>query len=630
MKKLHSLFLVFTLSIFVSIQAQTKLISSNLIGSTTSWGNNDPVDLNKVFDGDFTTFLDLNDNWGFIGYDFGAAGSVVDVLKYAPRAGWANRMNGAILRGSNSSNFLNEFDVLYIIPEVPTEGVLTEGIVAAQKAYRYVYLFMSAGTYLNISEFEFYDVNSNKLTGTLIGPDLGSEWCDTCTPDKGIDGNFDTYVEAPKTIGFVGYDFGEGTETRVTSWKYAPRSGYANRLNGSILCGSNSPNYLSDYTVLSTITSDPIVGVLTEQTISDANKYRYIFWKGGVNSYGNISELELYFQTEPALSVSKNEIVLDTYYSAESVYLSSSNLTENITVNKPAGITVEPAIIPVNKETEIYIFWDSITPVDGDIIFSSGTGKDTIKIKCVDDSQCYTPYSTEEMNFVFDPGINSFANFAGWGQKALVNVIHQPELVYCGASSATVGDSVNHCAGSLDVNLTGAFEPNSTYLVRAMIKTLGGSFQLGVWGWSEGQADKNYEIDTEGEWQQVEFTFTTGDIISSNCGMFVNNCGNTTGLLAFVDNWELYQMFPTALSNPELNEAKVFIQNRKIVLEYFNDFATDDKITIFNLSGTVIFNETFNSIIGKNYKIIDLELSAGVYLVKVKINNRISVIKLIR
>ncbi len=548
MRKFYSILLA--LSILATINAQTKLTSPNLIGSTTNWGNNNTVDLNVVFDGDFNTFMDVNSNWGFIGYDFGTAGATVASFKYAPRneAQWTGRLVGAVLRGSNSSNFLNEFDELYTIPVAPPLAELTEAAVFATKPYRYIYLFMGGGTYSNISEFELYDAGSSKLTGTLIGQEKGSSWCETCTPAMGVDGNFDTYVEGPTTISFVGYDFGEGNETVVTSWKYAPRSGFAGRVNGSELRGSNSPDYLTTYTVLSTVTTEPSEGVLTEATVADANPYRYIYWSGKVDSYANISELELYFQTEPVLSISKSAIVLDGNYPVETFLVSSSNLSDDITITTPEGIVVEPAVVSKNKEVEVYAFWDGTAPVEGDIVLSSGSAQTSLRVKTVDDSQCYVPYSTTDMNYVLDPGLNSLSNFAGWGRKAVRNLLNDPSNVYCGASSISIGDSLNTCAGSLDVNLTGAFEPNTTYIVRAMLKTMGGSFQLGVWGWTEGQGDLNNVYDTQGEWQQVEFTFTTGETIPSSSGTFINNCSGCTGVKAYADNWEIYNYSQPVLS----------------------------------------------------------------------------------
>lgn len=279
----------------MSSYGQTKLTSTDTIGTTTAYGDDSPVSLAVAFDGSTDTYLDNNENWGFVGYDFGTTGATIDTFKYAPRASWASRMNGAVLRGSNSSNFLNDFDELYTISSDPTEGELTTAFIGSTTTYRYIYLFLGSGTYSNVSEIEMYDADGTELSGTIIGQEDGSEWCSTCTPDQAFDGDFDTYVEGPATIGFVGYDFGEGSEVTLTSWKYAPRTDYPGRMTGTELRGSNSLNYLSDYTVLATVSSEPSTGVLTQGTISDANSYRFVYWNGNDDSYANIAELELYY-----------------------------------------------------------------------------------------------------------------------------------------------------------------------------------------------------------------------------------------------------------------------------------------------------------------------------------------------
>ncbi|PHN02720.1 Ig-like domain-containing protein [Flavilitoribacter nigricans] len=287
-------------SVFFNASTEDPITSADLIGSTTNWPNNDPADLTKAFDGDFDSFIDTWENWGFVGYDFGeGTGVEVAYWKYAPRTGYADRMNGSELRASNSADFLNDYVRLDSIGVIPVEGVLTQDTINSTTAYRYVYWFGGGGTFSNIAELQFLDADGNPLIGTQIGQEGASVWCAECTYDKAFDGDIETYVEGPQTIGFVGYDFGAKKGATLKSWKYAPRPGWAQRLSdgqgsNSELRGSNDPNYLNNYTVLYTVTETPPAYALTTGQITDDTPYRYVYWAGGPASYGNIAELELF------------------------------------------------------------------------------------------------------------------------------------------------------------------------------------------------------------------------------------------------------------------------------------------------------------------------------------------------
>jgi hypothetical protein len=107
--------------------------------------------------------------------------------------------------------------------------------------------------------------------------------------------------------------------------------------------------------------------------------------------------------------------------------------------------------------------------------------------------------------------------------------------VYCGAGSIKIGNGTTTGSGSLDIAMAGILQPNTAYRVKVMIKTIGGSFHLGV------DAAPNVEkaIDTNGEWKPLEFTFVTGATLVASPVMYINNYA-TTGLLGYVDNYELY------------------------------------------------------------------------------------------
>lgn len=288
-------------------------------------------------------------------------------------------------------------------------------------------------------------------------------------------------------------------------------------------------------------------------------------WRGNIHKFSiynktlNDSEVLFLYQGGPeeqeVLTATASSLAFDSRYAAEMFNVSGVNLGSDITITAPAGITVLPASLPKNaKDAEVVVVWDQTTPVNGDILLKSGSNEVKIAVKTADDSQCFVPLYTDVNNAVTDPGLNSLAFFAGWGTRNVSTIITDPANVYCGASSISVGNGVGTGTGSLDVTLTGALLPNTFYRVKAMVKTIGGTFQLGVFGWSAGQGDLNNQIDTQGEWKPLEFTFTTGSSLGATQGMFWNNWA-CTGTMGYIDNWEFYEAIEPQLTASITSEA---------------------------------------------------------------------------
>ena len=255
-------------------------------------------------------------------------------------------------------------------------------------------------------------------------------------------------------------------------------------------------------------------------------------------------------ESQAVISATITSLALDTDYPAEMFNVTSANLSGGLTVQAPAGIMVEPATIPANQnDVPVAIIWDATTPVDGEIVLSSGATEIKIPVKTIATNGCYTPLYSNLENIVLDPGVNNLANFSGWGEKAIVSLITDPANVYCGANSAVVGDGIAVGSGSINVDFTAMIQPLTTYRIRAMVKTMDGTFQLGVLGYELNQPDINHVIDTQGEWKPIDFTFTTGAVMGDVRVMFFNNW-QCTGTKAFIDNWEMFEYpEPTLLTN---------------------------------------------------------------------------------
>ena len=244
-------------------------------------------------------------------------------------------------------------------------------------------------------------------------------------------------------------------------------------------------------------------------------------------------------ESQSVITTTASALAFDENYPAEIFNVTSSNLSADITVTAPAGISVLPTTITKNTpDVPVTIIYDGTTAVNGNITLTSGSTVVNIPVKTASVASCFTSIYPETLtsNILGDlSGCNTLAGYAGWGTRELATIISDPTNVYCGAGSIRIGNGTTTGSGSLDIAMAGLLQPNTTYVVKVMIKTTGGTFHLGV------DAAPNIEkaIDTNGAWMPLQFTFTTGAVLGGSPVMYINNYA-CTGLLAYVDNYELY------------------------------------------------------------------------------------------
>jgi hypothetical protein len=285
-------------------------------------------------------------------------------------------------------------------------------------------------------------------------------------------------------------------------------------------------------------------------------------------------------EKQAVINATATSIAFDNHYPYESFNITGANLTQPISVTTPAGITLTDfagntiTSLPSNAtDVEVVAVWNSEIPVDGEIVLTSGSASTKIQVKSASDKECYNMLYTDISNYVEDPGLNNIAKFkGGWGATSVSNILNDPANVYCGASSIKIGDGINTGSGSLNFELTGLIAENTTYRVKVMLKTIGGSFQLGLLGWDATQGDLNFKIDTKGEWMALDTTFTTGATMGPTQWMFINNW-QCTGVLAYADNWEFYllpdpviNVSPKAVAfDPEHSSSDIFVSGLNLM-----------------------------------------------------------------
>jgi hypothetical protein len=139
-------------------------------------------------------------------------------------------------------------------------------------------------------------IGDEKMEGRLIGHS-GSWGNNPATAiAAAVDSNLNTFVDAPTSTGYVGYDFGSGKGAHLTLVRYAPRDGYPDRMVGGEIRGANDPT-LDDAVTLYTINQQPNTGVYTSATISTSESYRYIYYYAPSGNC-DIAEIEFYGQIE--------------------------------------------------------------------------------------------------------------------------------------------------------------------------------------------------------------------------------------------------------------------------------------------------------------------------------------------
>ena len=158
-------------------------------------------------------------------------------VKFYPRAGSANRMQGGQFQGSTDGV---HYITLYTIPGIPADSQWTTAPLSADpKSYRYLRYLSPNGGWGNVSEIEFYSGTGStavKLTGTPFGSP-GSYNNDGATYDKAFDGDTSTCFDGPGPSGnFTGIDQGGNSVP-------APASGPVYQINAG---GGSAGTFAAD------------------------------------------------------------------------------------------------------------------------------------------------------------------------------------------------------------------------------------------------------------------------------------------------------------------------------------------------------------------------------------------------
>ena len=340
----------------------------------------------------------------------------------------------------------------------------------------------------------------------------------------------------------------------------------------------------------------------------------------------------------PVLTANKTAVYLDDKYNTETIVVNGANLSNDITVTAPAGISMSQSTIAKDAASDLNLTatWDGTTVVSGNITLVSGSSTVTIPVT-TSTNTCYTPAFVSG-NMIADPTFSaaslSAGGFSGWGPTAI-----SYKNTYCGRGSAFIRGACWPDGGSIDRTLSvangNALAPNSTYRLRAMVNskaTAGKSFQFQVEG-VNGAASIYFQIPNTNGWKQIDTTFTTGATVVTGKGIYFNSCTNAPLITdtCFIDNYELYNLTAILTGVNTASERKVgnYVNDHKLITTFELDAATEVKINIYNLNGMVVKSDRFTGQAGRNERVSSLNIKPGLYIVKTSIDGKNTINKII-
>ncbi|MDX9920001.1 MAG: T9SS type A sorting domain-containing protein [Paludibacter sp.] len=331
----------------------------------------------------------------------------------------------------------------------------------------------------------------------------------------------------------------------------------------------------------------------------------------------------------PYLVLAPESLFFDALNLTKTFTVSGGNLTANATLTAPAGITLDKTSLTpaeVAAGATVTATYDNATAImNAKITVTSGAVIQEVNVIGSADATCFIPMGSP--NLIPNPYLNSLAPFAGWGLKSIVYGAE----AYCGAAAVKFEATTNTWpdGAALDVNGI-AWEANSTYRVRAMVKSVDGTFAFYAKG---ANPDVTISIaQSNDEWVLIDQTFTTGAAPTTNFFSFNNVDGGSTGKVAYIDNWELFKVGTTTSVSSLRSSSKLnaFVQNGLVVANFDANAVGIAELAIYNIQGVELAKVSTNVAKGQNQYTFNAELPVGVYVIRMSENNITTTVKVVK
>lgn len=332
----------------------------------------------------------------------------------------------------------------------------------------------------------------------------------------------------------------------------------------------------------------------------------------------------------PYLVLNPNSLFLTPTNLSKTFTVSGGNLTNNITLTAPAGISLDKntlTIAQVQAGATVTATFDNATAItNGLISVTSGTLTQNVTVNTSADHGCFTPLYTTLTNIIPDPYLNDISGFGGWGHKSVVF-----GGAYCGAACVKFTAITNTYpdGAALDVS-TVAWAPNAKYRLHAWVKAEDGTFAFLA---KNTNPDVLISVPMTGDvWTEIDTTFTTGASPTSGFFTFNNVDGASTGKTAYIDNYELYNIssLNTSVNSLGINSMNVYATSNTIVANFELQTAGTVEFNIYNAQGMLLEKNKSMFNPGMNQHVMNVNLPSGVYLVNVINDGKNSTFKVVK
>jgi hypothetical protein len=349
------------------------------------------------------------------------------------------------------------------------------------------------------------------------------------------------------------------------------------------------------------------------------------------NAAGTVTQsLTVTGTVAPTIVANPTSLIFDDLNPNGSFTVTGGNLLSDIMITAPAGITVNPTTIPAGSANgvTVTVTYDGTTSnVSGNITLTSGATVAAVAVTAGKNSDCFTPLYPSIPNLIPNPTLNDISAFGGWGHKSVVF-----GQAYCGAACVKFDGIANAYLDGAALDVTNiAWAPNATYRVHAWVKAVDGTFAFLAQGTNP---DVLISVPQNNQWVLIDQTFTTGAAPTTSFFTFNNLDGASTGKVAYIDNYELYNITSTVVTkNDNLADnqnLKIYIKGDKMVADFNLTEASNVEFSVYNVQGMLLSNEKEAFATGQNQKVINANFPSGVYLVKMIGNGLISTTKVIK
>lgn len=369
-----------------------------------------------------------------------------------------------------------------------------------------------------------------------------------------------------------------------------------------------------DYTIIVTVTNHEL-------------EIGYEVINGG--NYVAVDNFRLSYVSDgsPYVVLAPATLFFDPNNLTRTINVTGGNLSTNLTLSAPTGITLDKSVLTpaeVAAGAVVTATFDNATAItNGSISAISGSLTQSVTINASADLSCFTPLYSSLTNLIPNVYMNDISAFGGWGHKSVVL-----GEAYCGAACVKFDAVTNGYpdGAALDVaNIPWA--ANSTYRLHVWVKAVDGTFAFFAKGTSP---DVTISVPMSGNnWVEIDTLFTTGATPSNNFFSFNNVDGASTGKIAYLDNYELYDVtsIVTGTSTPKDNAFNAFVRDNKVVVRTNLAAETQAQINVYNVNGMLIASEKIS---GTNEKTLNTNLVGGVYFVQMQSEGKLITQKIIK